>query len=199
MSHRAISSFIGLGKTVLDTADSTSYEDLLGTEVEFEDFTPGSGAARNTGLKTKYVLVRNSSGATLLPGRACVWRAGYRGRAVDGMVTTTAGEIAGIVDPFLPSSGVGANHLFLLAIGGPSFVRTDIAASANNVFSEGSLLVGLTAATSQATTSGRVSVADFTGATVNLANQLLNGVARAMSANTTAQTNRLVRAFLLLK
>lgn len=66
---------------------------------------------------------------------------------------------------------------------------TDLAAGANNLIPEGTVLVALTAATSGATTAGRVAPQDLTGATAALGLQVQNRLGYALSARTTAQTN----------
>lgn len=72
---------------------------------------------------------------------------------------------------------------------GPTLVLNDIASGAGTVIAERDVLVALTAATSQATTAGRVAVQDLTGATALLGNAVQNAFGRALSARTTAETN----------
>jgi hypothetical protein len=163
---------------------------LEGTEVHFEDETIVSSArAKRSGRAVKCRLVRNSSGITLAPKRTVVWESGYRGRRVSGYSATTAGEVAGVVDDKLSSTGVADDDLFWIVRGGPCLVKTDIASGANNVFSDGTVVVALTAVTSQSTTSGRVAPQSLAGATAPLADQVQNRIGIAMSAQTTANTN----------
>ena len=128
--------------------------------------------------------MRNEAGITLEPKRAVKWQAGYRGTRVDGYCSSTAEECAGVVDDQLSSSGVAANDLFYIVRNGPCFVKTDLAGGAANVIAEGDLLVALTAASSQATTAGRIA----SGSSANAAH-VLNRLGKAMAAATTAQTN----------
>lgn len=144
---------------------------------------------RRTNRKVRCVLVKNSSGIALLPRRMVVWKAGTNQTEVDGYATTTAAEVAGVVDEWLPTAGVANGDYFLLVVGGPTLVVTDLAAGANNLIPERTVLVALTAATSQATTAGRPAPQDLTGATALLGNQLQNAIGRALSAKTTANTN----------
>jgi hypothetical protein len=167
---------------------------LEGTEWEFEDIDYSSvGAkAQRTNRKVRCRIVRNASGIALLPKRVVRFKntAGNdRVGQVDGYTTTTAADFAGVVDEWLPSAGVPANDLFYIVIEGPTRTLTDIAGDADNVFSVGDVVVALTAATSQATTAGRVGPQDLTGATALLANQVQNRIGTALSAKTTANTN----------
>jgi len=68
-------------------------------------------------------------------------------------------------------------------------VLTALDGGADNVFNVNDVIVALTAATSQATTAGRVAPQVLTGATALLGNQVQNRLGRAMSAKTTANTN----------
>lgn len=176
------------GRTITDT-DAASVE---GATKLFDDFAPGqaSGAkVRRSNRQTTCILVRNTSGIALLPKRIARWESGYRGKRVDGYTTATAAEAAGVIDEHLPASGVSDNDLFWLAVKGPSLVLTSLAGDAENVISIDDALVALTAATSQATTAGRVNQQDLTGATAPLANQVQYRLGHAMSAKTTANTN----------
>lgn len=182
-----------------NTTDSTSGEHLLGQTAEFHDKTyTGAGGVQyprhGGGVKNLCMLVRNTSGIALLPGRVAVWKTGKRFKEVDGYVTTTAAEGAGVVDEWLPTAGVAANDIFWLMRKGVTLGRMSNSADETAVTSEGSVLCAMTAATSQATSAGRMRPVDWTTAAtgVTLGNQIANAFGRAMSANTTAQTNRLL-------
>lgn len=161
-----------------------------GTRIQFKDeYRSGNGVlVKRSSRLIDAVLVRNVSGIALTPGRQVVWKAGSRGKRVDGYTTTTAQEVAGIVDDQLPSAGVASNDLFWLIRKGPCLIKTPLAGDSGNVFSEGDVLVALTAATSQATTAGRPAVLAV-AATTNTALAIVNRFARVMSAKTTANTN----------
>jgi len=128
------------------------------------------------------VLVRNVSGGNLLPKRVVTWKTGYVGKRVDGYVCETAGVVAGVVDEYWPASGVPDGELFWLVVKGPTLVKTSLAGGAENVIAALAHLHGLTAATSGATTSGRVEAT---------ANALAVGTVfgRALSAKTTGNTD----------
>lgn len=162
------------------------------------DYTtnPAKVRAASNGTEMKRIrVVRNVSGIALLPGYLASFKAGQYGKQVDGYTTTTAAE-GYPIDEFLSSSGVANNDLCYITVGGNASVMTSLAANAEDVFSANSVLVALTAATSQATTAGRVSAQDLTGATANLGNQVQNRVGVAISASTTANTNVLKLAFI---
>lgn len=170
---------------------------LEGSQAVFRDDTPDTGSAADkirSNNVTHAVLVRNTSGAALLPGRQVTWAAGFRGRRVNGYSTTTAVEVAGVVDDRLPVAGVANNDLFWLLRKGPALVKTPLAAGAGSVFAEGNVLIALTAATSGAITAGRPAVFDFTATSTGTTNgdnarALANRFGRVMSAMTTAQTD----------
>jgi hypothetical protein len=171
-------------------------EGLEGTVAEFpdEDPTVTGIRKRRSGRIVTRILVRNVSGFTLLPKRAVVWKDGFRGRRVAGYQNTTAGEVAGIVDEHLPSSGVPNNDLFWLTVIGPTLAKNSLAGNAENVIAAGDYLLALTAASSGASTAGRViawnGLATLTETTDgNLTKKIVNMFGRAMSASTTANTD----------
>jgi hypothetical protein len=175
---------------------------MEGSQVVFRDdvaVTGESAKSIRSNRMTHAVLVRNTSGGVLLPGRQVTWAAGFRGRRVNGYSTTTAVEVAGVVDDQLPVGGVANNDLFWLLRKGPALVKTPLAGGAGNVFAEGNALIALTAATSGAITAGRPAVFDFTATSTGTTNgdlgrALANRFGRVMSAMTTGQTD----AFMLV-
>jgi hypothetical protein len=175
---------------------SSSYGQSVGIEGnirQFTDYTKPTSAGvvtkRSDRLQTAMV-VRNTSGVNLLPKRLVKWATGYRGRRVDGYCNVDNEEVAGVVDELLPSTGVRNYDLFWLQVGGPAMCTTAMEADAHNVISEGSALLAQTAAASTAaTTSGRVQpLVASTHATQAVA-QMLGIFGKAMSAKTTANTN----------
>lgn len=185
---------IGATAGVSALADEVHWEGAL-FEVPDKDYTIGTNpikarVATDSQNATKIVrCVRNNSGIALLPGRIVRYKAGSEGFRVDGYTCTTAERGAGIVDPFLPAAGVADKDLFYITVNGCDAVLTSLTANEEAVFSAGSVLIALTAATSQATTAGRVTAQDLTGATALLGNQLQNRIGVALSASTTANTN----------
>lgn len=184
------------GSTFYDggTIDSNNLQavNLEGKVYTFEDVLlsdTGSVKSVRTGRPVKCMIVRNVGAAALLPKQAVTLQlsAGIAGR-VDGQACTTAVETYPI-DEFLPTAGCPVNDLCYVVIEGPALMRTDLAAGANNLIAVGDTLVALTAATSGATTAGRVKPQDLTGATALLGKEVMNRIGRALSAKTTAQTN----------
>jgi hypothetical protein len=166
---------------------------LEGREFVFEDINPNPNGGANGQRTGEYVtcrLVRNVSGATLLPKRLVKFdtTAGRYGSRVIGYSTLTA-ESSYPIDEYLPATGVPNNALFYIVVSGPALVLTDLAGGANNVFTVGQLLVALTAATTGATTAGRVAPIDLTGATAALGGQIIGRLGRALTARTTGNTN----------
>jgi hypothetical protein len=173
----------------LETPDATLATNLEGQEYVTED--RGSGGADRTGRPVVLRVVRNVSGGNLLPKRLVTFQknAGVYGSRVDGYATVTA-DVAYPVDEHLPAAGVANNDLFYIVVEGPALVLTDLAGGANNVINAGDVLVSLTAATSGATTAGRVAVQDLTGATAVLGKQIKNRIGYALTAATTGETGK---------
>lgn len=201
MDSTSVVNAIARGKTFYDgnTIDTSDYGGIHieGSVRSFRDYDYVADTSmlklRSARMNT-CILVRNVSGIALLPGRVARWQAAQRGKRVDGYVTSLAAEAAGVVDEWLPTAGVPNGDLFWLLVDGCSLIRTDLAGDTGTDFAEGDILVAATAATSQSTTAGRVKQADFAVTEAVLANNITNRIGRAMSANTTAQTNRLLLA-----
>ncbi len=187
----------GLGKTfyngtTIDTAD------LGGTHLEGVAcrwlYDPGStqGQTRTNNYR-QTIVVRNVSGIALLPGRAAIWASTYFGKRVDGMSATTARAVAGIVDDTLPSTGVPTNDLFHLVVSGPCLIRQALSNLGADL-AQDDWIYAITAATSQATTSGRFerfvgTFGDTHTTNGTAANILFNRIGRAMSTSLTSNTN----------
>jgi hypothetical protein len=194
------------GKTFLTGPNRTAPtspagdKDLEGIKKAFRDidFSTRGMKTLRTGGEVICQLVRNDSGIALLPKRVAVWKAGYRGRRVSGYVTTDYAMAAGVVDEWLPSAGVADDDLFWLTVKGPSRVLNDIAAATTAHIDEGAYIVALTAATSQATTAGRVQAFVATSNATNAVSEALNRIGVAMSTRTSANTNSDVLADILL-
>ena len=189
------------GRTALSgnsgrTIDATMKVDLEGTEQWFDDVDPTATGAktRRSNRRILCMLVRNEAADVLLPKYTVTWKSGKRGLQVDGYCDVTSEACAGVVDEFLPSTGVPVHDLFWIAVKGPSLMRTDLAGGANNSIALDDLLVALTAVTSGATTAGRVApfalTATSTATTDGTQTRgIINNFGRALSARTTANTN----------
>jgi len=185
------STYFGPNKT-LSTGQDT-YGNSVGIEGAmklFDDIDSsqtGSGAiSKRSNRQQTCMLVRNTGPSlTMLPKRVVTWESGQVGKRVDGYVRTTAAQIAGVVDEHLPSGGVRQHDLFWIVVSGPTLVNSrldTVAHDANDV------MYALTAATSQATTAGRLQpMAATTGTTIGMS-IVLNKIGRAISGLTSAQT-----------
>ncbi len=173
------------------TITATMGVDKEGTLMEFDDVDPTVAAGTKTkrsNRKVTCLLVRNVSAAALLPKFVVKWKSGQRNKQVDGYCSSTNEACAGVVDEFIGSSGVAVNDLFWLAVKGPTLMKTPLEGDATNVIAMDDLLGALTAATSGATTAGRVGVIALTASGPGgLA--AVNAFGRALSAKTTANTN----------
>lgn len=178
------------------TIDSNNLggEQHLGKIWVWEDVDYSSAGGQKSLRSNKRVVtmaVRNKAAAAILPKFLVTLQrtAGNYTGCVDGYATTTADDDAYPVDEFLPSAGCPVNDICWVVIEGPAVCVTDLAGGADNLIPVGTRLVALTAATSGATTAGRVKPQDLTGATALLGNEVMNRLGRALSAKTTGQTN----------
>lgn len=170
---------------------------ILGREYMITDdrkFIPEGGRAA-TGLKKRVRLVRNTSGFTLLPKRAVTFKTGTNCQEVDGYCDVGSELVAGIVDEFLVN-GVPDGECFFVTVEGPTLFLTDLANNSNNnTFAFGDRLAAITAATSGATTAGRIGKATLVAPTDvtsagSFFNQNNNWVITALSASTSGTTNQ---------
>jgi hypothetical protein len=114
-----------LGQT-LGVSNGTDGESWLGTVKLFPDVDPTTGKVRSGKLK-KCIAVRNVSGQVLRAKRAVAWKNGTTSlgnvanyREVSGYSRLTNDAVAGIVDEFIPSSGVANNDIFWVTVEGPT-------------------------------------------------------------------------------
>jgi hypothetical protein len=180
------------------TADtsSTTTKAIQGIRKTFKDIDYSS---TNVGVKpprsggeVQCILVRNSSGIALLPGRTVIWKSTAQGKEVDGYTHLDAlveQQCAGVVDEFLPTTGVPNNDYFWLVVKGPCLIKKSLDA---NTLAKDTYVVAITAATSQATTAGRIiNYVQTSNATV-ASNQAANKIGIAMSTSNTTAANILV-------
>lgn len=118
---------IGQTRTGSDTAASGTLQHQVGTTVEFPDLDYSSSSPQLplSGATNKAILVRNISGGMLSASTCLKW--GTNAGDVGLNVTTCGdGEIAaGIVDPFVGSSGVADDGIFWMFIDGLCDVISD--------------------------------------------------------------------------
>ena len=178
----------------------TSFEaqttQLEGTLQSFKDVEPSSTAVGAKTYRTNRDvicrLMRNVSGITIQRRRLVTHASGYWNKRFDGYATLdNAANVAGVVDEHLNSTGCVDNDMCWVVVNGPTLCRTSLAGDATNVFSEGTLLLALTAATSQSTTAGRVQPFYNTDSVTAAQNQIKGIIGVALSAKTTANTGGL--------
>jgi len=166
---------------------------IEGMEGIFEDLAPASARGqvlvKRSGRPVKCRLVRNANASSenLLPKMLVTYAAGYQFKRVDGNVAVDDAECAGIVDEHLPAAGVAVGDLFWIVYDGPTLVKGSLDA---NTVAAGDMLLGLTAATTNATTSGRVYTYAVTSDTTTMSPRITNKVGWAVSARTAAETNK---------
>jgi hypothetical protein len=167
--------------------------EIEGLEATFEDVAPatarGQVLTKRSGRPVKCRLVRNASAGShnLLPKMLVTYASGYQFKRVDGNVAVNDAECAGIVDEHLPAAGVVVGDLFWIVYDGPTLVKGSLDSTA---VTAGDILLGLTAATTNATTSGRVYSYVLTSDTTTMSPRILNKVGWAVSGRTDAETNK---------
>lgn len=177
-----------LGQTlgVDDTSEGTGW---VGVVKQFPDVNPRTGKVRSNRVKT-CIAVRNSSGGALLPARVVRFKVGTAGTAVfsevDGYSAVTNEERVGVVDEHLPAAGVASNDVFWVVVAGPTEVAHALSGTEVAV---GDRLAAITAATSGATTSGRVTPSGVGAATTAAGNNGLGVIGVACSAGATTGGN----------
>ena len=175
------------------TIDSSNLEgvDYEGKEYWFEDAST-SAPTHRTRRYRKYRIVRNVGAAAILPSRIAIFQttAGKYGHRVDGYTTTTAAR-GQPIDEYLPSAGCPVNDLCFVLMKGPGLVYSGLANDAAD-YAAGDVLTAITAASSGATTAGRIKAQDLTGATALLGAEVQNAIGRAMSTKLTNSTNQTI-------
>jgi len=157
---------------------------------EFTDVNPNTGLVR-TNRRKVCVAVRNVYGTAgtdvLLPKRLVTFNtaAGKLFSEVNGYAAVTNEERVGVVDEWLPASGVARNDVFWVTVDGPTEVAH--ALSGSNI-AAGDRIAAITAATSGATTAGRVTPSPISAATTGAGDNAPGAIGYAMSAATSANT-----------
>ena len=134
--------------------------------------------------------VRNNGTFALLPSRLCQFDPAYYGDRINGYATVSYGPGV-LLDSQLPAAGLLPNDIGYVIMEGPTTYLTPLDGAADNVVLFLDPLAAITAATSGATTAGRLATANTSGSTTSQRDSLLNVVGRALSAATTANTNAL--------
>jgi len=154
---------------------------------------------RFTGKPLIGALMRNTSGLTMLGKRLVqiVRAAGYTmTQEFDGYSATLANKGVGLLDPYLPTTGVVDDDIAWVFFGGPLPCLLPLVASDHTAdIAVGDGLVAATGTTTGVTTSGRITHVRFVNSTVGGTQASLNAydmsvglLGRAMSARTSQET-----------
>jgi hypothetical protein len=177
-----------LGQT-LGVTLATQGGNWVGAVKQFPDVNPTTGVVRSNRVKT-CVAVRNTSAAALLPKRVVTFDTGTAGLAsfteTKGYSAVTNEERVGVVDEHLPATGVAVNDVYWVTVEGPTEVSVALSGSDLVV---GDRLAAITAATSGATTSGRVTKSGVGAATSAAGDNSLGVIGRACSVGATTGGN----------
>jgi hypothetical protein len=173
---------------------SGSYGDnWVGAVKEFTDVNPTTGVVR-TNRRKICVAVRNKSGVALQAKRLVTFStaAGKLFSEVSGYANVTNEERVGVVDEYLPATGVADGEVFWLTVEGPTEVACAI--TGTNIAS-GDRLAAITAAASTGSitnastdAAGRVTPSALTAGTANAGNNGIGVIGYATSAGTTTGT-----------
>lgn len=174
-----------------------------GQEFEWEDSQLPNGGY-GTGLKVKCRVVRNSTGAAVLPGQMVSLNATSRvidsgtvlpGTNADSIIRTTAAH-GYPADEFLPTAGVPNGDLFYVVVSGPTLLKTSQATNGATLAVDQKVVSGTMAGTTSVDAGAIVgqSLAAPTDSTstTNFANQVQNAIGRAMSACSSQGTGQSV-------
>ena len=115
----------GRGQT-LGVKDPDQGKSVEGTIKVFTDADPRTNAFGKflSNRPVTCVAVRNTSGGPLLPGAAVKFKAAAVLTEVDGPAADTVAAPYGIVDEYLPASGVADKDVFWVVAAGPAEVLT---------------------------------------------------------------------------
>lgn len=181
-----------LGQTL--GVDSTNDgKGWVGVVKEFPDVDPTTGKVRSNRRKV-CIAVRNASTIALLPKRLVRFAVGTAGTGlfsnVDGYARITNEERVGVVDEWLPASGVAVNDVFWVTVQGP----TEVAAALSGTdIAVGDRLACVTAANSTASgttgVGGRVGPSGLTSGTANPGDNGIGVLGRACSVGATTGAN----------
>lgn len=108
------------------SADPRNGTSFIGSVKVFSDSDP---RVTNTGIHLSNrlvtcIAVRNTSGAPLLPGAVVKMKDTAILEEVDGVAAAVADAPLGVVDEYLPASGVANGDIFWLVVSGPCAVKT---------------------------------------------------------------------------
>lgn len=141
--------WFGRGQT-LGVTDPSQGGAVTGSQKVFTDYDPRTNNA-GVFLSNRLVnciAVRNTSGAAMLPGQVVKFKKTAILTEVDGPAASTADAPFGIVDEYLPATGVANGDVFWLVVSGPVAIKTAATLSAGSpvtVGAGGEAVAGTTA------------------------------------------------------
>lgn len=183
LPNRGKTLLTGAGRTLASTGQAP-----VGARKSFKNINPSTGLLRDNTM-VDCILVRNVSGTTLYKEQVVRWKSGSRSE-VDAKCYVDFVDVAGVVDEHLGSAGCPNYDCCWIAVKGQSLVKTSRTASdAEASFAVNQPVVALTAATSQATTAGRVWPAGLTTTVTTIMSIAANRIGKALSATTSANTD----------
>jgi hypothetical protein len=99
---------------------------VIGSQKAFTDYDPRTN---NAGVflsnrAVSCIAVRNTSGAALLPGQVVRFKKTAILTEVDSVAASIADAPLGVVDEYLPATGVVNNDVFWLVVSGPTAIKT---------------------------------------------------------------------------
>lgn len=177
-----------LGQT-LGVTNATDGANWVGVVKQFPDVDPTTGRIRSNRVKT-CVAVRNASTIALSPKRVVSFDTSTAGLAsftqTKGYSSVTNDERVGVVDEYLPATGVAVNDVFWVTVEGPTEVAVALSGSDLVV---GDRLAAITAAASTGTTAGRVTKSGVAAGTQLANDNGLGVLGRACSTGATTGAN----------
>jgi len=177
-----------LGQT-LGVTSANDGANWVGAVKQFPDVDPTTGRIRSNRVKT-CVAVRNLSSIALAPKRVVSFDTGTAGLAsftqTKGYTTATNEERVGVVDEYIPATGVAVNDVFWVTVEGPTEVAVALSGSDLAV---GDRLAAITAAASTGTTAGRVTKSGVGAATTGAGDNSIGVLGRACSTGATTGAN----------
>ncbi len=201
--------WFGATETIDTSATYRQADQFRGTIATFPNKASATSETLRNSKPVKAIFVRNDSGITLLPKYAVQWTSSARGLSVSGHcfgASDASTECAGIVDDWLPSTGVRNKDYFWVIVEGECLALTsaitgELQGDTTGIGIGDALCCAVSAAAStsasNSTQAGRVRnfnragtwtvTQATTGGIAGLFN--LNRIGRALSAKTTGNTN----------
>lgn len=192
----------------IDTTDTTQGAscslgglNLEGKEYVTEENAQSQGTGYPVGLSPvgrpiRVKVVRNASGAALLPKRIVTYQCTTSikpGTRVDSYALNNASNnLAGVVDEYLPATGVPANDLFYIVVKGPTTLISATTSGPLTITPGARLIADTCGATATDPAGGRVGIVTVTATTAETYNSVLHQFGCA--ASTAAVSNASIDA-----